>query len=569
MKKTLIRFLPYLRDYKISYIFVLFGIILTIGATLATAQIMQPLMDNMFIERDKTMLYKIPIGIIIIYVLKALGRYIQTIFMEYIGTHILARLRETVLDKILNLDMQFLHENRSGELLSRLTNDIGRIEYFVSRMLPEFLREILTIVGIVGYVIYLNPMLSFYALVVLPFTIYPLILIAKRLKRISRKAQSKNADVVTRLTEVFNNSEVIKANATETFELRRFSDDNWKFFKLNMKNVYTSNVVSPLMEIIGALGIAAVIFMGGSEVYDGNMTVGEFTAFLTAVGLVFQPIRRVSSIYSKVQDAIVATERVFYILTLDTRIKDGENILKEDIQFIEFSDVELKYEDSVALSNINLSIKAGENIALVGDSGGGKSSLINLLLRFYDTSSGTITINGTNITSFEQKSLRHHISLVSQRVYIFQDSLAANVAYGENEIDEVRVHESLALADAQEFVNNLDEGIHTLLQEAGANLSGGQRQRIAIARAIYKHASLLLFDEATSALDNKSEKRIQDAIDTYAKDKITITIAHRLSTVQHADLILVFKQGKIVARGTHTELLENSSEYQRLSGVLS
>ena len=568
MKQTLIRFLPYLRDYKISYMFIFLGIILTVGATLATAQIMQPLMDNMFIDKDKTMLYKIPLGIIVIYIVKALGRYIQTIFMEYIGTHILARLRETALEKILSLDMTFLYTNRSGELLSRLTNDISRIEYFVSRMLPELVREVLTIIGVVGYVIYLNPMLSFYALVLLPFTIYPLLLIAKRLKRISRNAQSKNADVVTRLTEVFNNNEVIKANATEEFEVKRFSQENWRFFKLNMKNVYTSNIVSPLMEIIGALGIAAVIYMGGSEVYNGNMTVGEFTAFLTAVGLVFQPIRRVSSIYSKIQDAVVATERVFYILSLDSQIKDGNTELKNNIKTIEFNNVSLVYEDTTAVSEINLKVNSGENIALVGDSGGGKSTMINLLLRFYDTSDGSIKINNINISDFTQKSLRHHISLVSQRVYIFQDSLAANVAYGEDEIDEEKVLEALKLADAIDFVDELPDGINTLMNEAGSNLSGGQRQRIAIARAIYKHASLLLFDEATSALDNKSEKRIQDAIDNYTKDKITFTIAHRLSTVKYADKILVFKKGKIVDAGTHEELIQNSAEYKRLSGVL-
>ena len=367
---------------------------------------------------------------------------------------------------------------------------------------------------------------------------------------------------------MFNNNEVIKANATEEYEVKRFSEENWRFFKLNMKNVYTSNIVSPLMEIIGALGIAAVIYMGGSEVYDGNMTVGEFTAFLTAVGLVFQPIRRVSSIYSKIQDAVVATERVFYILNLESKIKNGNIELKEDIKSIEFDKVCLAYEDSVALSDINLNIIASENIALVGDSGGGKSTLINLLLRFYDVSEGLIKINNIPISNYTQDSLRHHISLVSQRVYIFQDSLAANVAYGEDEIDEEKVLEALELADASSFVNELPNGIHTLMDESGSNLSGGQRQRIAIARAIYKHASVLLFDEATSALDNKSEKRIQDAIDNYAKDKITITIAHRLSTVKHADKILVLKKGKIVASGTHDELIKNSSEYKRLSGIL-
>jgi subfamily B ATP-binding cassette protein MsbA len=319
------------------------------------------------------------------------------------------------------------------------------------------------------------------------------------------------------------------------------------------------------MEIIGALGLAAVIFVGGREVYDGKMSVGEFTAFLTAVGLVFQPIRRIGSIYSKVQDAVAASERVFDILDTQSKVVDGEIELTQDIQEVTFSNVMLKYEGSNALDSINISIKKGENIALVGDSGGGKSTFINMLLRFYDPSSGKISMNGIDIKEFTQESLKHNISLVSQRIYIFQDTLAANVAYGQ-EIDETRVNEALRLADASAFVGALEDGIYTMMSEAGLSLSGGQRQRVAIARAIYKHSSLLLFDEATSALDNESEKRIQKALDEYTKDKITITIAHRLSTIEHADKILVMQKGKIISSGTHKELLENSEVYQRLAG---
>jgi subfamily B ATP-binding cassette protein MsbA len=297
------------------------------------------------------------------------------------------------------------------------------------------------------------------------------------------------------------------------------------------------------------------------------MSVGEFTAFLTAVGLVFQPIRRIGSIYSKIQDAVAASERVFEVLDIDNTIKDGEEVLDDDINSIEFLHVSLSYGNKEALKDISFSAKDGQNIALVGDSGGGKSSLVNLILRFYDTASGEILINGRDIKEYTQKSLRHHISLVSQRVYIFQDTLAANVAYGQ-EIDRQRVEEALKLADASEFVLKLENGIDTPMEEFGANLSGGQRQRIAIARAIYKHASLLLFDEATSALDNESEKRIQNALKNYAKDKITITIAHRLSTIIDADKILVFQAGQIVASGTHQELLENSESYKKLAGKL-
>ena len=568
MKTIYKRYLPYIKEYKLQYFLVLIGIILTVAATTATAQIMKPLMDDMFINRDESMLYLIPLGMLGIYFLKALGRYVQSVYMNYIGMHIVSRFREILLEKIIRMDMGFLYLNRSGELISRVTNDIGRIQYFVSNMLPELFRESMTVLSLIGYVIYLNPKLAFYSLILVPLIIYPLMTVARKLKKYSHRSQAKNADVMTRLTEVFNNSEIIKANATEAFEMKRFSLENWNFFRINMKSVYVGELVSPIMEVIGAGGLAAVIFVGGHEVYNNHMTVGEFTAFLTAVGLVFQPVRRIGSIYSKIQDAVAASERVFEVLDIDNAIKDGELVLEEDITSIEGLHVSLSYGEKEALKDINFSAKDGQNIALVGDSGGGKSTLINLILRFYETSSGEIRINGRDIKEYTQKSLRHHISLVSQRVYIFQDTLAANVAYGQD-IDRQRVEEALRLADASEFVAKLENGIDTLMEEFGSNLSGGQRQRIAIARAIYKHASLLLFDEATSALDNESEKRIQNALKNYAKDKITITIAHRLSTIEDADMILVFQAGRIVASGTHQELLENSDNYKKLAGKLA
>jgi subfamily B ATP-binding cassette protein MsbA len=548
---------------------VILGILMFVSASTATAQIIKYVVDDLLIKQDKDMLVLIPLGLIGIYIIKALGGYIQKVFMEYIGLHIITRVRNKLLKKMIFLDMDFIFKNRSGDFISRITNDIDRIRYFATNMLPDLTRESLTVVTLVAYVIWLNPLLAFYALILMPIAIYPLMLAAKRLKKLSKKSQEKNSDIVSRLTEVFNNSEIIKANATEKFELDRFNNENWKFFKLSMKSVYTNALISPLLEIIGASGLAAVIYVGGMEVYSSNMTAGEFTAFLTAVGLVFQPIRRISSIYGNVQDAIAATERIIQILDLRDKVKDGKLILDKTVKTITFENTALYYNDLKALDDINLTIKAGDNIALVGDSGGGKSSMLNLLLRFYDADEGKLLINNEPIQNYTQKSLRHQISIVSQRVYIFQDTLAQNVAYGEDVVDEKKVIEALTLADAIDFVNELEDGIHTVMSEVGSNLSGGQRQRIAIARAIYKHASLLLFDEATSALDNKSEKRIQDAIDKYSQDKITITIAHRLSTVKHADKILVFKKGMIVDSGTHIELIQNSSEYKRLSGVLA
>ncbi len=567
MKKVFKRYIPYILEYKVQYFFVLVGIFLTVGSTIATAEIMKYVMDDMLIEKKEAMLTLVPLALIGIYLFKGIGRYIQTVFMNYIGQHIVTRFREILLDKIIHLDMTFLYLNRSGELISRVTNDITRIQYFVSNMLPELFRESLTVVGLVIYIVYLNPHLAFYSLVGIPLIFYPLIVIAKKLKKYSHRSQAKNADVITRLTEVFNNSEIIKANATEKFEMQRFSVQNWQFFKINMKAVYVGEIVSPLMEIIGAAGLAAVIFLGGREAYNGNITPGEFIAFLTAVGQVFQPVRRIGSIYSKIQDAVAASERVFEILDTENRIIDGEKTLQEDIKEVEYRDVTLRYENYNILDGITLKIKSGENIALVGDSGGGKSTVMNMILRYYDPDSGSVLVNGTDIKEFTQKSLKHHISLVTQRIYIFQDTLAANVAYGEENIDREKVLEALRLADALEFVEALENGIDTFMSESGTNLSGGQRQRIAIARAIYKHASIILFDEATSALDNESEKRIQAALNEYTKDKITMTIAHRLSTIEHADKILVLQKGRIVSSGTHQELLESSEVYQRLAGT--
>lgn len=546
---------------------VLIGILLTVTATAGTAHIMQPLMDNMFIKKEENMLYIIPALLVGIYIIKSIGRYLQSVYNTYIGMHIVSRLRENLLEKIVHMDMQFLYTNRSGELISRITNDIARIQYFVSTMMPELIRESLTVIALIGYVIYLNATLAFWALFVMPVIILPLIKITRRLKRLSHRSQEKNADLMTRLTEVFNNSEIIKANATESYEVTRFRDENDHFFKLNMKTTYTSELVSPLMEIIAAVGLAAVIFVGGQQVYSGAMSVGEFTAFLTAVGLVFQPLRRVSAIYSRIQDAQAASERVFHIFDIENEIKDGTLLLDTPVKTIEFADVSLKFDDKLALYDINLTINAGQTVALVGQSGGGKSSLVNLLLRFYDPSSGNVSLNNHNLKSYTQNSLRQQIAAVSQRIYILQDTLAANVAYG-SDIDEERVKEALRKADALEFASALPEGIYTVMQEFGANLSGGQRQRIAIARAIYKHASLLILDEATSALDNESEKRIQEALKAYSQDKITLIIAHRLSTIEHADTILYFEEGRIIARGTHHELLETSENYRRLAGKM-
>ena len=569
MKNILKRYLPYILEYKFQYFIVFVGVILTVISTAGSAYIMKPMMDEMFVAKNKSMMYIIPVSLVLIYIVKSIGRYIQSVYMAYIGNHIVSRFREMLLEKIISADMEFLYINRSGELISRITNDVTRVQYFVSNLFPELIRESLSVVALIGYVIYLNYELAFYSLIVVPVVVYPLFYVAKKLKKYSHRSQEKGADVVSRLSEIFNNVEIIKINSTEDLETQKFDEQNWKYFKINMKAVYVGEIVSPFLEISGAIGLALIIYIGGKEVYDSKMTIGEFMAFLTAVGLVFRPIKQLGQIYSKIQDALAASERIFYILDIKNKITEGTKELKEDIKSIQYKDVVLKYEDVNILDGINVSFKAGEQIALVGESGGGKSTFVQMLLRYFDTTSGEIFINRNNIKNYTLSSLKSHISFVTQRIYIFNDTVAANVAYGEENIDEKRVIYALKKANAYDFVQELKDGIHTVLEEGGSNLSGGQRQRLSIARAIYKQASLFIFDEATSALDNESETKIQEALKEITKGKITITIAHRLSTIEHVDRILFLKKGKIIADGNYEELLKTSKEFQKLSGKLN
>lgn len=564
MRKFFKQYIPYYKNYKLEFFYAAIGIVLVASATAGTAYAIQPLLDDIFIKKDAQMLYIMPIFVIILYTAKGFGSYIQAYFISFIGQDITRIVRDKLFSHILTLDMDFFQKIHGGELVSRIVNDINRIQRAISNNLAEIIRESLTIVGLVGLVIYHSPELAFYGLIVLPLAIYPLSRLAKRMKKLSFKSQESNSDITSSLNESFNNIEIIKANSTEKVEVTKFSVHNMLFFKYNMKAVKTNQLTSPLMEIIGAFAFAAVIIVGGSKVISGELTTGEFSSFIAALFMLYTPIKKISNLYNGMQDAIAANERINDMFSKKPSIISGD--IKEivDIKEIHFKNVELKYDDFVALKNINLDAKKGETVALVGDSGGGKSSLINLIVRFYDTTNGEILINNNPIKNLDLKSLRENISIVTQRVYIFNDTIAANIAYGY-EIDEIKVIEVLKQAHAYDFVMQMKKGIHTILDEFGTNLSGGQRQRIAIARALYKNPKILILDEATSALDNKSESIISEVIHEVSRDKITFIIAHRLSTIKNASKIAVFKSGEIVSIGTEQELKSNCEEYQRLS----
>ncbi|WP_149709354.1 ABC transporter ATP-binding protein [Campylobacter concisus] len=565
LKDVLKRFGPYFKDYIPHFIFAIIGMGLASGGTAVSAYLVEPVLNKIFVEKNEKLLYLLPCAIIAIYVIKNIGTFMQAYFTAYIGQDTIRRFREKMVANLLNLDMDFFNEFRTGELISRTTNDIDRIRSIVSSMIPELTREFITIIGLLCVVVYQSPKLAFFALVVMPVAIYPISRLAKRMKKISKQSQEKTSDITSALSEIFTNIEIIKANNAQKYEHSRFVDENNKFFRLNLKSVKIEQLVSPLMETIGSIGVAAVIIIGGKDVIDGHINMGAFFSFLTALFMLYTPLKRIVNIYNKMQDAIAASERTFFLMDKVSQIKDGQKELNEEINLIKFNDVRLSYGDKEVLKGINLEANKSEFIALVGSSGGGKSSLMNLLMRFYDVNGGEILINGINLKDIKIRSLRQNIGLVTQRVYIFNDTVAKNVAYGR-EFNEDAVINALKLANAYEFVSKLDNGINTILNEFGTNLSGGQRQRIAIARALYQNPQILIFDEATSALDNESEKEITKAINNLRSKKIIFVIAHRLSTVENADKIAVLSDGKIIDSGSDEELSKRNEIYAKLKG---
>lgn len=565
LKDVLKRFGPYFKDYIPHFIFAIIGMGLASGGTAVSAYLVEPVLNKIFVEKNEKLLYILPCAIIAIYVIKNIGTFMQAYFTAYIGQDTIRRFREKMVANLLNLDMDFFNEFRTGELISRTTNDIDRIRSIVSSIIPELTRESVTIIGLLCVVIYQSPKLAFFAIVVMPVAIYPISRLAKRMKKISKQSQEKTSDITSALSEIFTNIEIIKANNAQKYEHSRFVDENNKFFRLNLKSVKIEQLVSPLMETIGSIGVAAVIIIGGKDVIDGHINMGAFFSFLTALFMLYTPLKRIVNIYNRMQDAIAASERTFFLMDKVSQIKDGQKELNEEINLIKFKGVHLSYGDKEVLKGINLEANKSEFIALVGSSGGGKSSLMNLLMRFYDVNGGEILINGINLKDIKIHSLRQNIGLVTQRVYIFNDTVAKNVAYGR-EFNEDAVINALKLANAYEFVSKLDDGINTILNEFGTNLSGGQRQRIAIARALYQNPQILIFDEATSALDNESEKEITKAINNLRSKKIIFVIAHRLSTVENADKIAVLSDGKIIDSGSDEELSKRNEIYARLKG---
>jgi subfamily B ATP-binding cassette protein MsbA len=563
MKQLIKYFLPYMLQYKKEFLVAILGMIAVAVGTTLSAHLLKPVLDDIFINKDQEMLKLIPFAIIGVFMLKSTGRFVQTYYTVYIGDDIVRKLRDRLARHLMYQDIEYLNRMRSGELLSRVTNDINRIQTVVSSMIPTLMVKSMLIVTLTSYVIYQSPKLAFYFLVIMPLALLPLQVLAKKMKKYSKRSQESNSDLTSRLTEIFNNIEVIKSSSSQEYEYKRFAKENMNFFQLAIKQMKVNALVGPTLEVFGSVAIAIAIYVGALQVIHDEITVGTFFAFVTALFMLYDPIKVLSNIHNRIQDAVAATERMDELFESIPTIVSGDKELQH-IDTVDFREVSLNYGDKKALENVDLNTEKGKVYALVGDSGAGKSSFVNLLVRFYEPTSGELQINGVNISEYTLDSLHQKIAYVTQRIYIFQDTILANVAYG-SQPDEERVVEALKKAQAWEFVKEMEEGVYTVLDEFGVNLSGGQRQRIALARALYKSPDILILDEATSALDNKSEKAIQKALNTIKDDMITFIVAHRLSTVEKADTILLFEAGRIIERGSYSELLDRSEAFRRLA----
>ncbi len=556
-------YLPYLKNYKGKLALAILGMILVSISTAAVAYLVKPVMDKIFVEQDIRMLYILPIFIVLAFLGKGVGAFLSSYYLTYIGEDVVRIMKDKMLRHIVGLDLDFHLNRHSGELISRITNDISKIQSAIASDAVNFFKSFFTIFGLLAVVIYQSPKLALFSVIIIPVAVFPIRIISKKIKHLSKRSQEQNSKLTSTLSEIFNNYEMVKAYNAQNYELKRFEKKNLDYFKINMKNVKNQQLLAPVFEVVGAISIVSVIIVGGREVLiTHELTTGGFFSFLTALSLLLDPLKRISNSYSKFQIAVAANERIKEIMSHPVMIESG--LKKVDgINEIKVNNLSLKYGDKRAVKDISFSAKKGEMIGLVGDSGGGKSSVVNLLLRFYDPSSGEILINNQNMKEFDIEDLREHICVVSQRIYIVNDTVAANVAYGKEQ-DREKIKDVLKRANILEYIESLPDGIDTVLDESGTNLSGGQRQRVAIARALYRDPDILILDEATSALDNKSEVSIMKTIHDLKEKLIVFIVAHRLSTVENSDRILVFEHGKIVCQGNIEELKKSCHSFKKL-----
>ncbi len=559
--------LAYFKPYKIRIgIAILAMIVVAIGEG-ATAYLVKPAMDEIFINKDRTALLYIPILFITVYLLKGAGRFFQQYLMQYCGFMVLEKLRTELYHKIIRLPLRFFENNQVGMLMSRIIQDVTMIRTSLPSVIM-IIRQVLAMIALIFVVFYRDWFLAIWAVLVLPLAYFPLIFFGRKLRKLSRKNQAKIGDISVFLQEVFSGVRVVKAFANEDKETKRFDQENDRLVKNVINQTLYSELSSPVMELVGALGMGLVIWYGGSLVIAGEATPGTFFSFMAGVILLYEPVKKINTSNQDIQRALAGAERVFEILDSEEIAieQDGHVKFTPPFQKLEFNNVTFAYaeNDPPALENVSLTIEAGQRVAIVGPSGSGKTTLINLIPLFYRPQHGTICLNGRPLDEYTLASLRMSIGMVSQDAFLFNTSIKDNIAYARENVAEEVVIQAAKAAYAHDFILGLPEGYETIVGERGVKLSGGQKQRLTIARALLKDSPLLILDEATSALDTESERIVQQALDNLMKGRTSIVIAHRLSTILNADKIVVMRKGKIVAEGSHAELIESCPLYAKL-----
>ena len=537
------------------------------GGTAALAYLMEPVLDDVFINKDREMLILVPVVVILATLLKGAATYGQAVLMAFVGQRIIADLQTRLFRHVIRFDLAFFHDTASGKLVSRMTNDINLMRNAVANALTGLVKDSLTLVFLVAVMFEKDWKLALLAFVVFPIAIYPIIRIGRRMRKVSTSALEELGRFTARLNEAFQGARHVKAYNMEDFESARTEKLIEKVFRLIFKALRIRAAASPIMETLGGIFIALIILYGGWQVIEEALTPGEFFAFITALLLAYQPLKALANLNANLQEGLAATERVFKILDSgpaifsppgapDLAVRGGEII---------FDKVSFRYGNGIAaLSDISLDVPAGRTVALVGPSGAGKSTILNLIPRFYDAESGSVSIDGINVGAVDLASLRDAIGLVSQETVLFDDSVRANIAYGRPAADEADIIAAARGAGAHAFIEQLPDGYDTMIGEHGAKLSGGQRQRLSIARAMLKDAPILLLDEATSALDPETERQIQQSLRQLMQGRTTLVIAHRLTTVQEADIIHFIKDGNVVESGSHRSLMAKDGAYARL-----
>jgi subfamily B ATP-binding cassette protein MsbA len=554
---------PHAKTFAISIILMM----IIAGTTAIHAWLVKPALDSVFVKKDASMLLLIPVAILLVTIIKAFATYFQLLTMNLVTMRIAADMRKTLYAHFINSDIAVLHGSSSGNMVSSVINEINTIVGAMSTVLNGSIKQFFTLIFLVALMFKQSVTLSLIAFVGFPLAAYPIYKIGKKLRHLSIGNQSTAQQFTSQMSDTLQYSKLVKAYNCEDFEIKRMGNIIDDMFKIGRKISKMSLIASPFVEMLGGIGVALVIWYGGHQVLTGETTPGAFFSFFTAMLMAYRPLKTVSSMNSGIQMGLAATERFYAALDQKPTITDKPNALEiKNIKGnIKFENVTFQYNDNkIALNNVNLEIPAGKTIALVGHSGGGKSTTMNMILRFYDPNSGRILLDGTDIKDLTIKSVRGSMAVVNQEVMLFDDTVLENIRYGKENATEEEIIKAAILAEADEFIKELPNGYKTAIGQNGIRLSGGQRQRIAIARAILYNAPILLLDEATSALDPISEHAIKKALKTLMKDRTTVVIAHRLSTVIHADCIYVVSDGKIIESGKHQELLERGGNYANL-----